>query len=87
MIALKNCDFIEAKTKLLNGEPITDATLNELRTLKKTYCDGIAEELSKPIKKVDNGWVAKMVKERNEIEKLIRVAENIKGGLSYEAVN
>lgn len=84
---MKNCDFIEAKTKILNGEPVTDATLNELRELKKTYCDGIAEELSKPIKKVDNGWVAKMVKDKNEIEKLILIAKNIKGGLSYETVN
>ena len=33
MIALKNCDFIEAKTKILNGEPITDATLNKFDIL------------------------------------------------------
>ena len=84
---MKNCDFIEAKTKILNGEPVTDATLNELYKLKRTYSDGIAEELSKPIKKVDNGWVAKMIKDKKEIEKLILVAENIKGGLSYETIN
>ena len=75
MVNLKNCDFIAAKTKIQNGEPITDATIKELCKLKKTYCDGIAEELSKPAQKCDNGWLAKMTKDKNEIEDLIRLAK------------
>lgn len=72
---MKNCDFVIAKTKILNGEPITDATFKDLCKLKKTYCDGIAEELSKPTQKCDNGWLAKMARDKSKVEDLIRMAK------------
>ena len=75
MIILRNCDYIYAKTMIQKGEPITTKTFEDLCKLKKTYCDGIAEELSKPAQKCDNGWLAKMTKEKNEIEDLIRLAK------------
>lgn len=75
MTKLKNCDYIAAKAMIEKGEPITTKTFEDLCKLKKTYCDGIAEELSKPAQKCDNGWLAKMTKDKNEVEDLIRLAK------------
>ena len=72
---MKNCDFLDAKTKIKNGEPITTKTFEDLCKLKKTYCNGIAEELSKPAQRCDTGWLKKMTEEKNEIEDLIRMAK------------
>lgn len=72
---MKNCDYITAKTMIEKGDPITTKTFEDLCKLKKTYCDGIAEELSKPAQKCDNGWLAKMAKDKNEVENLIRMAK------------
>ena len=75
MILLSNCDYIAAKQDIESGNPISQKTFEKLVKLKKTYCDGIREELSKPIQKCDTGWLAKMTKEKNEIEDLIRMAK------------
>ena len=74
MIFLKNGAYIEAKQNIENGIPISQATLEDLKVLKKTYSTEIARELSKPAQKCDNGWVRKMQQDKYEIEDLIRKA-------------